>query len=120
MTFTAQDANFLLGRPEFLRLVFDVIQSAGIVSNNEGANGRTVQDQSLEWHAGRRSLGHEILLKVEQGQPDALRSPDGLPIMTLQAVLREAINPKEKTRGNRSRNRDRDDNARYDDLNDAD
>jgi hypothetical protein len=112
MIFTRQDAEFLLARPEFLRFAYDVIQSAGIISNNEAADGRTVRDQCLEWHAGRRSLGHEILLMIEQGQPDALRSPDGSPLMTLNAVLREAItNPKEKTRGRRSRNDDR-----YDDL----
>jgi len=113
MISTRQDAEFLLARPEFLRVMYDVIQSAGLLGNNEAADGRTVRDQSLEWHSGRRSLGHELLLMIEQGQPDALRSPDGSPLMTLNAVLREAItNPKEKTRGRRSRN----DDDRYDDL----
>jgi len=107
MSFDKQDAEFLLSRPEFLRYLYAVIQSAGIIGNNEAADGRTVRDQSLEWHSGRRSLGHEQLLMIEQGQPDALRSPDGLPLMTLNAVIHEAINPKEKTRGRRNRNDDR-------------
>ena len=114
MIFSKEDAEFLLQRPEFLRLMYDVIQSAGIIGNNVAADGRTVRDQCLEWHDGRRSLGHELLLMIEQGQPDALRSPDGLPLMTLNAVLREAINPKEKTRGRRNRN----DDDRYADLDD--
>jgi len=113
MTFTRQDAEFLLARPEFLRFAYAAIQSAGIVGNNVAADGRSVRDQCLEWHEGRRSLGHEILLMIEQGQPEALRSPDGYPLLTLNAVLREAINPKEKTNGRRSRH---DDDDRYDDL----
>jgi hypothetical protein len=107
MISTRHDAEFLLSRPEFLRLVYDVIQSAGLLGNNEAADGRTVRDQSLEWHSGRRSLGHELLLLIERGQPDALRSPDGLPLMTLNAVLREVINPKEKPHGRNARNDDR-------------
>jgi hypothetical protein len=113
MTFDRKDAEFLLQRPEFLRLLYVVIQSAGLLSNTEAADGRTVRDQSLEWHSGRRSLGHELLLMIEQGQPDALRSPDGSPLMTLNAVIHEAINPKEKTRGRRNRD---DNDDRYDDL----
>lgn len=96
MIIDRQDAEFLLQRPEFLRFLYALIQSAGIIGNNVAADGRTVRDQCLEWHEGRRSLGHEALLAVEEGQPDALRSPDGAPLMTLEAVLREAINPKEK------------------------
>lgn len=114
MIFTRQDAEFLLGRPEFMRFLYDAIQSAGIISNMEPADGRTVRDHSLEWQSGRRSLGHEMLLMIEQGQPEALRSPDGSPLITLNAVLREAINPKETTRGRRNRStRDR-----YADLDD--
>jgi hypothetical protein len=113
MISTRRDAEFLLSRPEFLRLAYDLIQSAGLIGNNEAADGRTVRDQSLEWHSGRRSLGHELLLLIERGQPDALRSPDGLPLMTLNAVLREAINPKEKPHGRNTRNDDR-----YSDLDD--
>lgn len=110
MTFSSKDAEFLLARPEFLRFLYAAIQSAGILSNNVAADGRTVRDQCLEWHEGRRSLGHEILLMIEQGQPDALRAPDGSPLMTINAVLREAINPKEKARDRRN-----DDSDRYDD-----
>ena len=116
MIFTRQDAEFLLGRPEFMRFLYDAIQSAGIISNMEPADGRTVRDHSLEWQSGRRSLGHEMLLMIEQGQPEALRSPDGSPLITLNAVLREAINPKETTPGRRNRNRDR--NSELDDLDD--
>tara|TARA_Y100001951_G_C11242889_1_gene241594 strand:- start:227 stop:592 length:366 start_codon:yes stop_codon:yes gene_type:complete len=115
-TCTAQDAEFLLSRPEFLRFLYDAIQSAGIVSNNTAADGRSVRDQCLEWHEGRRSLGHEILLMAEEGQPDVLRSPDGTAIATLDAVLREAMNPKEKPSGRRTPRHD--DYDRYDDLDD--
>jgi hypothetical protein len=111
MIFTKRDAEFLLSRPEFLRFAYDLIQSAGIIGNNEAADGRSVRDQCLEWHSGRRSLGHEMLLMVEQGQPDALRSPDGSPLLTLNAVLREAINPKETARDRRNHN-----DSRYGDL----
>jgi hypothetical protein len=96
MMIEAKDAAALLEKQEFRRFLYAVIQSAGLLSNNEGADGRTVTDQSLEWHSGRRSLGHDILLMIEQGQPDALRSPDGSPVATLIAVLREHMNPKEK------------------------
>lgn len=108
---TREDAEFLLSRAEFRRFLFEVIQSAGIIGNMVAADGQSVRHQSLEWHEGRRSLGHEMLLMVEQGQPDALLHPDGLPVATLDAVLREAMNPKEKPRGRRNSN------DRYDDLN---
>jgi hypothetical protein len=108
---TPEDAEYLLSRPEFLRFAYAVIQSAGLLGNNEAVDGRTVRDQCLEWHAGRRSLGHEILLLIEQGQPDALRSPDGSPLLTINAVLREAINPKENPSDRRNRTSDR-----YDDI----
>jgi hypothetical protein len=108
MSFDRKDAEFLLSRPEFLRFMYDVIQSAGLLGNNEAVDGRTVRDQSLEWHSGRRSLGHEQLLMIEQGFPDVARSPDGSPLMTINAILHEAIaNPKEKTRDRRNRNDDR-------------
>ena len=107
---TRADAEFLLSRAEFRRFLFEVIQSAGIIGNIVAADGYSVRHQSLEWHEGRRSLGHEILLMAEEGQPDALRHPDGSPIATLDAVLREAMNPKENTRGRRNTT------DRYDDL----
>jgi len=107
------DAEFLLSRPEFLRFLYGIIQSAGIISNNVAADGRTVRDLDLSWFEGRRSLGHEILLAIEQGQPDALRSPDYAPVATLEAVIREAMNPKEKANGRRTID---DDDTRYGDL----
>ena len=114
-----RDAEFLLARAEFRRFLYEVIQTSGLLCNTVAADGRTIRDQCLEWHEGRRSLGHEILLMVEQGQPEALRSPDGTPIATIAAVLRDAINPKE-TNSDRSRKpaRSDDDGAdeRYSDL----
>lgn len=95
MIFDPKDAEYLLSRPEFLRFMYVAIQSSGVLSNNVAVDGRTVRDQCLEWHEGRRSLGHEMLQMVEIGQPEALRSPDGSPLMTLNAILHEAINPKE-------------------------
>ena len=112
---TPEDTEYLLARPEFLRFLYAMIQSAGLLGNNEAVDGRTVRDQCLEWHAGRRSLGHEMLLLIEQGQPEQLRSPDGSPLMTINAVLREAINPKEKPDGRRNHRNSRD---RYGDLTD--
>lgn len=92
-----RDMQFLVERPEFRRFLYAMIQTSGYVGINAGADGRSVRDQCLEWHEGRRSLGHDILLMCEEGQPEPLRSPDGLPVATLDAVFREAINPKEKT-----------------------
>lgn len=97
-----EDAEFLAACAPFRRFLYAVIQNAGIISNEGAADGRTALHVSHEFEAGRRSLGHEILLMVEDGQPDALRSPDGAPLATLNAVILEAINPKEKPRGNRS------------------
>lgn len=98
------DAEFLLSRPEFLRFVYEVIQRAGILGNTGAADGRSVRDLDLSWLEGRRSLGREILLIADEGQPDALRLPDGQPSITLHAVLSEAINPKEKLNVNRASN----------------
>lgn len=88
-----KDASYLSQNTAFLRFLYAVIQTSGLMSNNVSADGRSVRDQSLEWHEGRRSLGHEILQMIESGQPEALHSPDGLPLATMNAVLREAINP---------------------------
>lgn len=95
-----KDAEFLLQRPEFKRFLYAMIQTSGYIGINAGADGRSVRDQCLEWHEGRRSLGHDLLLMVEEGVHDALRSPDGLPIATLEAVLREGMNPKETPKEN--------------------
>lgn len=111
-----KDAEFLLSRPEFLRFLYEAIQSAGIVGNNVAADGQSVRNQCLEWHEGRRSLGHEILLMIEEGQPPALRHPDGHPIATLEAVLREAMNPKENPSGRRNPDDRYDDDDRDDDY----
>ena len=102
MTVSREDAEFLLNRPEFLRFMYSAIQSAGLFSNTVAADGRTVRDQCLEWHEGRRSLGHELLNLVDAGIPDALRSPDGLPLATLDKIIREAMNPKENPDGRRN------------------
>lgn len=97
MTLDPKDAAYLSQNTAFLRFMFVVIQSAGIIDNNVAADGRSVRDQCLEWHEGRRSLGHEILQLIESGQHEKLRSPDGSPLATLKAVLREAINPQGET-----------------------
>lgn len=107
-----EDAEYLLGRPEFRRFLFVAIQSAGILSQEGPAHGPIQRD--LSFTEGRRSLGFEILNMVDQGQPEALRQPGAL--VTLSAVIREAMNPdpKEKTR-DKERKYDR-----YADLGDDD
>jgi hypothetical protein len=98
--FVASDAEFLMSRGEFRRFLFAAIQSAGILGHYAPANGQTGRD--LGHFEGRRSLGFDLLQLADQGQPESLRSPDA--IATLDAVLREMINPQEKPDGRRSRN----------------
>lgn len=106
------DAEYLLGRPEFRRFLFAAIQSAGLLGHEGPAHGPNGRD--LSFAEGRRSLGFEILQMVDQGQPDALRTPGAL--ATIDAALREAMNPtKEKTRGHRNN-----DTSRYGDIGDSD
>lgn len=107
MMFTAQDAEYLLGRAEFRRFMFSAIQSAGVITDNSLANGQSGRD--LSHFEGRRSLGLEMIAMLEAGQPEPLRSP--LALATLDQILREAMNPapsKEKPDGRR--------NDRYNDL----
>lgn len=101
MTLAPQDAEYLLGRPEFRRFMFFAIQSAGIITDNAFANGQSGRD--LSHYEGRRSLGLEMITALDAGLPEPLRSP--LAIATLDLVLREAMNPaphKEKPDGRRS------------------
>ena len=107
MSLSQTDAEFLLGRPEFRRFLYAAIQSAGILGHHAPANGQ--QGRDLGHFEGRRSLGFDLLLMADAGQPEPLRSPQAL--ATIDAVIREALNPpKEKTRDRRS------DLDRYNDL----
>lgn len=98
--FSSEDAEFLLTREEFRRFLFAAIQSAGILGHYAPANGQMGRD--LGHFEGRRSLGFELLMLADAGQPEPLRSPEGL--ATLDQIIREAMNPKpkEKTRERRS------------------
>ena len=96
-----EDAEALLARPEFRRFLFVAIQSAGLLSHEGPAHGPIQRD--LSFIEGRRSLGFEILQMVEQGQSEQLRTPGAL--ATINAAIREAMNPdpKERTREPRTR-----------------
>jgi hypothetical protein len=98
------DAEFLLSRPEFRRFLYAAIQSAGILGHHAPANGQLGRD--LGHFEGRRSLGFDLLQMVDGGQPEPLRSPQAL--ATIDAAIREALNPKEPSNGRRNRNRDTD------------
>lgn len=102
--FDDRDAEHLLAQAPFRRFLFAAIQRAGILSHEGPAHGPTERD--LSYTEGRRSLGFEILLLIEQGQPAALRSESGL--ATIDAAIREAMNPtpKEKTREKIKQSRD--------------
>jgi len=106
---TDQDAEYLLNRPEFRRFLFAAIQTAGMLSQKSPADGQIARD----FEEGRRSLGFDLLHMAHAGQPEAIRTQDPHAIATLDAVLREAMNPKEKPRGRRS-----DDTARFKELDD--
>jgi len=90
------DAALLLERPEFRRFLFTAIQQAGIFDAANGQEGR-----DLNWIEGRRSLGFDLLRWADEGQPEALRTPNAL--ATLNAIILEAMNTpiKEKVRGGR-------------------
>lgn len=106
---TAADADFLLTRPEFRRFLMAAIQRAGILGQYAPANGQLGRD--LGHFEGRRSLGFEMLVMVDRGQPEPLQSPQAL--ATLDALLREAMNPPPKEKPGGRRNSD---SKRYDDL----
>jgi hypothetical protein len=107
VTFTATDAQFLLGRPEFRRFLYAAIQSAGILSHQAPANGQLGRD--LGHFEGRRSLGFDLLQMAHTGQPDAIQSSDPTAMTTLHAALLEALNPppKEAKNGRRTDTPDR-------------
>lgn len=92
-----EDAEHLLAQAPFRRFLFAAIQRAGILSHEGPAHGPIQRD--LSFIEGRRSLGFEILLMIEQGQPEPLRTDGAL--ATIDAAIREAMNPapKENTRG---------------------
>lgn len=104
----ANDAQTLLALPEFRRFLFTAIQSAGVLGEHSLADGQ--QERDLRFHEGRRSLGFDLLRWADEGQPEPLRTENAL--ATLDAVIREQINPKEKPNGRRS------DTSRYDILGD--
>jgi hypothetical protein len=104
------DAEFLLARPEFRRFIYVAIQSAGILAQQDIANGHLGRD--LSFLEGRRSLGFDLLQIAHAGQPAAIRDADPGAMATLHAALIEALNPPPKENA-----RDRtNDLARYDDL----
>lgn len=102
-----EDAEFLLGRPEFKRFLFVAIQSAGVFYQNVSADGRLGRD--LSFLEGRRSLGLDLLQMADAGQPEPLRTPTA--IATLDAAIREAMNPPSPKDRKRDRKPDR-----YDDI----
>jgi len=112
----ARDAEFLLARPEFRRFLYAAIQSAGVLGQHTLADGPHERD--LRFHEGRRSLGFDLLQMADAGQPEPLRTAEGL--ATLELIIRTALNPdpepKEKPRGRRSDT----DTQRYADLDERD
>lgn len=98
-----EDMIFLLKRPEFVRFLWRVIQSAGILrATTDGSI-----DRHLAYDEGRRNLGLDILAMVETGQP--VPHPEGLPVLTLLQTLREEANsqPQENKRDRRNDQYDR-------------
>ena len=110
MSFDANDAEFLLSRPEFRRFLFAAIQSAGILGHTVSAS--TAPGRDLGHLEGRRALGFDLVMMVHTGQSEAVRNADPDGITTLCLSLNEALNRKESQR-DASRSRD---NARYDEL----
>jgi hypothetical protein len=101
------DMQTLLRQPAFLRFLWTVIQTSGVLQpTTDGPDGRNLRSE------GRRNLGLEILAMAEKGQPIQSAHPDG-PLLTLIQVLREETQKQpEETQ------RDRQD--RYDELRDGD
>ena len=98
-----EDAEYLLGRPEFKRFLFVAIQSAGVLHHHISADGRLGRD--LNFLEGRRSLGLDLLQMADAGQPEPLRTPTA--IATLDAAIREAMNPPASKDRKRDRKPDR-------------
>lgn len=64
----AEDRNWLLSRPEFMRFIyFEILSGSGIYQ-------RTREEPSVLYLEGRRSLGLDILgrLSPEKGEPHAI------------------------------------------------
>lgn len=102
------DMAHLLAQPEFRRFLFRAaIQQSGILSHTaratEGSDGR-----DLAFAEGRRSLGFDILVEADAGQPAPMRSPQCL--LTLISALTEEVQsqPEEKVKRDRY-DRDSDD-----------
>ena len=95
-----EDAEYLIGRPEFRRFLFIAIQSAGLLHHHTSADGRLGRD--LSYLEGRRSLGLDLLQMTDAGQPEPLRTPTA--IATLDAAIREAMNPPAPKDRKRERN----------------
>lgn len=96
------DAATLLDQPEFRRFLFTAIQQAGIFDAANGHEGR-----DLNWIEGRRSLGFDLLRWADEGQPQALRTPEAL--ATINAIILEAMDTPRKDKANHDR---------YDDIRD--
>lgn len=83
------DMELLLQRPEFLRFLLRVIQTAGIFTRTTDGSGT----RNLDYDEGRRNLGLQILEMAEAAQPQ-VSSIIGIPVTTLtQAFLEEARRP---------------------------
>lgn len=96
------DMADLLGRPQFRRFLFRMIERGGLfTSATSGADNR-----DLSFAEGRRSLLLEMLADVESGQPQQHAS--GWPLTaSIQTLCEEVQTPQrdlEKPRGRRSRN----------------
>jgi hypothetical protein len=86
----------LMAQPAFVKFLYAAIQMGGLFDSCPGQDLR-----DLAYAEGRRSLALDLLRVAENGQPDALKSPQAL--ATMAAALRTAINPpsppKEKKHG---------------------
>lgn len=109
MTLDQHDAEFLIGRPEFMRFLGAAIHAAGIVGQQVGADGRLTRD--LSFLEGRRSLGFELLHMAHAGQSEPIRASDTQALTTLTAALHANLTLKDKANDRRKQRNDR-----YDDL----
>lgn len=92
------DMRELMRLPAFNRFLFRVIQKATIFgATTDGSDGRNLIRE------GRRQLGLEVLAEADEAQP--VQSPDGIPLLTIMQVFREAAQQQpEKPHGKYSRN----------------
>ncbi len=96
-----QDMVFLMGRPEFRRTLFRIIQEAGILASAYGSDGR-----NLAFAEGRRSLGFDILRWADEALPAGAHPLHVIPLM---AALREEAQPQEEPNARRNNIRTRND-----------